>query len=310
MVRSIDELKNKLKILKETKDWSLKSNVLNFLDEHGIKYLVNYNHLNITFDIYLVDHNVAIDLCYVNVHNEQHLSLYYDSYTIKNMMYEKAIKCKELKIHHIFIWDYIWSSITKRAVIQNLILNCCNKSKIKIYARNTYIKVEKAYDVREFFHKNNVQGYRVAKHAISLYDKKTNEMVMSYAIGHAYFGKGKYDLEIARGACKLGCYVIGGASKLWKYIITEYAPNKSIVYYVDLNFYNGRSLDKLCEQFNDMQYVTSKSSFKNWFVKEQILRNRDPMHHKEIQQLIQDGLVKTCYDAGSLVYVFDKNHKI
>lgn len=304
MARNINELKNKLKLMKETKTWSLKSMVLDFLDKNNIVYILDYNCYDMTFDIYLKEYNVSIDLCYVDIHNEQHLSLFYDTHTIKNMMYKKAIKCKNLKIHHMFIWDYMWSNITKRAVIQNLILNCCNMSKTKIYARNTYIKVERAFDVREFFHKNNMQGYRTAKHAISLYDKVTNEMIMSYAIGHAYFGKGKYDLEIARGACKLGYYVIGGPSKLWKFITTEYAPNKSIVYYVDLNYYSGRSLDMLCKQFNDMKYITSKNSFKNWFVEEQVMHNRDPKHHKEIQQLVNEGLVKTCYDAGSLVYVY------
>ena len=65
--------------------------------------------------------------------------------------------------------------------------------------------------------------------------------------------------------------------------------------------------DMLCEQFNDMKYVTSKNSFKNWFVEEQVMHNRDPKHHKEIQQLVNEGLVKTCYDAGSLVYVYKRN---
>ena len=37
---------------------------------------------------------------------------------------------------------------------------------------------------------------------------------MGYSIGDAYLGKGKYDAEVARGACKLGYSVIGGASKL------------------------------------------------------------------------------------------------
>ena len=308
MVRNINELKNKLQILKETKDWSLKFIVLDFLNKNNIAYELDHNKFDMIFDIYLKNYNVAIDLCYVNIHNVQHLSLFYDNYTIKNMMHRKAVKCKELGIHHIFLWDYMWNDDTKRGVIQNLILNCCNRNK-KIYARNTYIKVEKAFNIREFFHKNNVQGYRVAKHAISLYDKKTDEILMSYAMGHAYFGKGKYDYEIVRGACKLGYHIIGGSSKLWKYIITEYAPNKSIVYYVDLNYYNGRSLDKLCEQFKDMKYVTSKCSFKNWFIEEQTMRNRNPIHHKELKQLIADGLVKTCYDAGSLVYVYEKeNH--
>ena len=95
-------------------------------------------------------------------------------------------------------------------------------------------------------------------------------------------------------------------SKLWKYIVNEYAPNKSIVYYVDLNYFNGRSLDKLCEQFKNMKYITSKYSFKNWYVEEQQMRNRDPKNHQKIKELIDAGFIKTCWDAGSLVYVYNK----
>ena len=52
---------------------------------------------------------------------------------------------------------------------------------------------------------------------------------MCYTVGHAFFGKGAYDAEIARGCCitnykktGLGIQVIGGASKLWKAILNYY----------------------------------------------------------------------------------------
>ena len=174
-------------------------------------------------------------------------------------------------------------------------------------ARKTVVHVERAYDLKSFFQENNINGYRVAKDAICLSDKASGELLMAYAVGHAYFGKGKYDLEIARGACKLGYHVIGGTSKLWKYIEETYAPDKSIVYYVDLNQFNGNSLDTLCEQFPDLHYVSSKYSYKNWFVAEQKMKNRDPMRHKAIMELTREGSVKTCWDAGSLVYVREPN---
>lgn len=47
-----------------------------------------------------------------------------------------------------------------------------------------------------------------------LLDKITKEPLMGYLVGDAYFGKGKYDAEISRGACKLGYSIVGGASKI------------------------------------------------------------------------------------------------
>jgi hypothetical protein len=51
------------------------------------------------------------------------------------------------------------------------------------------------------FLNNNIQGYRNAKTGFLLVDKKTEEPLMCYTVGHAFFGKGAYDAEIARGCC-------------------------------------------------------------------------------------------------------------
>ena len=86
---------------------------------------------------------------------------------------------------------------------------------------------------------------------------------MCYTVGHAFFGKGAYDAEIARGCCitnynntGLGIQVIGGASKLWKAILNYYddkgLDNKpgrinSIIYYTDSRYYNGKSIGHLMD---------------------------------------------------------------
>ena len=57
--------------------------------------------------------------------------------------------------------------------------------------------------MREFFDKNNIQGFRGGKFAICLVDKVTKEIYMSYLFGNAFFGKGKYEYEVIRGATKL-----------------------------------------------------------------------------------------------------------
>ena len=82
------------------------------------------------------------------------------------------------------------------------------------FTKGTVVTVPK--ELKEFFTKNNIQGYRNANTAFCL--EYENEVVMCYTVGHAWFRKGLYDAEIARGACKLGCTVVGGASKLWKSI--------------------------------------------------------------------------------------------
>ena len=154
--------------------------------------------------------------------------------------------------------------------------------------------------MREFFDKNNIQGFRGGKFAICLVDKVTKEIYMSYLFGDAFFGKGKYEYEVIRGATKLGYNVVGGASKIWKYFIKTYNP-QSCVYYIDYNYFNGNSLKNLA----NMKYIKTQFSFKNYFVNNGKVKNRDPMHHKEIKQLQEQGLVYPIYNAGTKVYVWE-----
>ena len=110
---------------------------------------------------------------------------------------------------------------------------------------------------------------------------------MSYTVGTAHFGKGKYDAEIARGACLLGYSVVGGASKLWSSIIEYYDTHKldnspgqinSIVYYSDSNYYDGKSVKLL----PGTSFITTTNGFWNYWCKDFIMKNREPMRHHDI----------------------------
>ena len=155
--------------------------------------------------------------------------------------------------------------------------------------------------MKDFFNENNIQGFRPGKFAICLVDKETKEAYMSYMFGHCYFGKGKYECEVIRGATKLGYTVVGGASKIWKYFINNYNYN-NCVYYVDYNYFNGNSLPYL-----GLEYITTQPSFKNYFVKTHEVKNRSPKHHKEIKSLEKQNLVIPIYNAGSKVYVWNRD---
>lgn len=300
MAINIDKIRQNLSKLKQNDTWTLRGSVKSFLDYESLEYQENTKATECrNVSLYLKEYKVAIDLCSVETHCAG------DSlFKSQKQFYDKAMQFKQAGIRLIYIWDWEWFDLRKQKILKNIILNACQKDTHRVYARNTYVKVVPAISIKEFFLQNNMQGYRVAKDAVCLYDKKTDELLMAYSIGYAYFGKGKYDLEIARGACKLGYSIVGGSSKLWKYIVEQYAPDKSIVYYVDLNQYNGNSLDKLVEQFPAMKFITGKQSFRNWFVEEQKMRNRDPKHHAQIKELTDLGLIKVCYNAGSLVYVY------
>lgn len=243
-------------------------------------------------DIYIPEKNLAI---------EYNGNYYHTTYNVdKKSHYNKSRLCEEKGIRLIHIFEYEWNNERQRPILENIIKSALGINET-IYARKLDIVIKDSKDMKEFFNQNNIQGFRGGKFAICLMDKDTKEIYMSYLIGDAFFGKGKYQYEVIRGATKLGYNVIGGASKIWKYFIETYNPN-SCVYYVDYNYFNGKSLENL----PNMEYIETQFSYKNYFVNESKVKNRDPMHHKEIKQLEEQGLVYPIYNAGTKVYVWRK----
>lgn len=218
----------------------------------------------------------------------------------KNYHYNKSKHFEEKGIRVIHIWEYEWDNPRQRPILENIIKNALGLNGKTIYARKCKIEVRPSASMKDFFQKNNIQGFRGGKFAICLVYE--NEVVMAYMMGHCFFGKGKYEWEVIRGATKLGYNVVGGASKIWNYFLTEYNPT-NCVYYIDYNYFNGNSLPYL-----GLTYIKSQAGFKNWWVKTNGVKNREPLRHKEIMRLQALGEVVPIYNAGTKVYVWENNN--
>ena len=283
------------------KDSYLELLIKDFLDENNIIYKrKDKTQIKpLELDFYLPDFNIAIEVNDFLTHNSTYNP--WGEPKDKNYHYNKTILCREKNIRLIHAWEHYIKDEVKFEILKNVILHACGLSEYKIYARNTRIEVRSAIIMKEFFNKNHIAGYRGARAAYVLVDNKTNEDVMCYLVGYSHFGKGKYDAEIIRGASKLGYSVIGGASKLWSYIIKNTDYN-SIVYYVDLNLYNGCGIKYL----NDIKFLSENISYKNYFHKTNDLKSRNPTTHKEISNLKNLGEVWQIYDAGTQVNVWNR----
>lgn len=223
-----------------------------------------------------------------------------------------GIRC--LQLHENYFVDE-----TKFEVFKNVICHSLGKNKEhRIYARECNVEVYPSIMLKPLFEKNNIQGYRNARTAFVLVHKKTKKPVMCYTVGAAHFGKGLYDAEIARGMCILGYSVVGGASKLWKHIQEFYETHNlqgekveygkgvnSIVYYVDLNLYNGNSIKKMgnteADSYIDLGY---QSGFRNFWVESKILKEREPNKHSIIMGLMKEGKIASIPNAGTMINVW------
>lgn len=282
----------------ELKTSNLELDIENFLKAHGINFKKHCRNIIAPqeLDFYIPEYNVAIEANDLWTHNSTR-NTYGGKAKDKKYHFKKSQECEEKGIRLIHIWDYEWFNARQRPILESIILGACNQSE-KIFARKCSIEVVDSKTMKDFFNKNNIQGFRGGKMAINLV--YNGEVVMSYILGFPFFGRGKYQWEVIRGATKLNCRVIGGATKIWKYFLRNYDP-ESCVYYIDYNYFNGNSVEKL-----GLEYLTTKPSFKNYFINERKIRNRQPTKHKEIKQQIEEGKVLEIYNAGVKVYLYKR----
>lgn len=254
-------------------------------------------------DVYCPDQEVAIEYNGTYWHSQPMLmSKGLSNAQARKYHLNKTLGCLGAGVRLIHVWEHLWTDPKKRPIYENMIAHALGMTETRVGARQTVVEKRPASAMKSFFIANNIQGYRNAQWGYVLVDKKTGLDLMCYTVGHAYFGKGLYDLEIARGACRLGYSVAGGATKLWKAIIEGNPGVGSIVYYVDLNHYNGDSVSGL----PGARFVKNQPGFWNWHVAEDAVRNREPQRHAEITAGYRDGSILQIHNSGTAVYVWEK----
>lgn len=278
--------------------------VADFISAFGVsierdnKTVLGGKHL----DVYCPDQKVAVE--YNGTYWHSHPMLLAKGLSegqAKSYHLDKTLGCERAGVRLIHVWEHLWADPRKRPVYENMIRHALGFTGNRVGARQTRVEKRPASTMRRFFEENNIQGYRQARWAYVLVDNRTGLDLMCYTTGHAYFGNGAYDLEIARGACRLGWSVSGGATKLWKAIIADNPGVNSIVYYVDLNHYNGSSVSVL----PGMALVKAgEPSLWNWWPKLGAMKNREPNRHREIMEAYKTGDAIPVWNAGTAVYVW------
>lgn len=294
------------KLITHSKVGLLPLHIKDFLDSLGYKegedYLVNDRQVikPLEIDFYFPKEKVGIEVNDFVTHNST-INRLGGEPKPKNYHMDKSKLCKEKGIRLIHVWEHYFSNDTQYSILQNAIKHALGRSSTRVYARNTYVKEVPNISLKEFFNTNNIQGFRGANRAYALFDKHTDEVLMAYSVGSSHFSHHKYDLELIRGASKLDTTIVGGASKLWKYIIDNNPEVNSIVYYIDRNIYSGSSIGSL---EGNLELVSTQVGFWNYFPKTGEIKNRQPSKHKEIKELVSQGKVWEIYNAGTETYVW------
>ena len=217
-------------------------------------------------DIFLPEFNLGIEINGMYWHSEK--------FKEKKAHLNKYNICKSKGIRLISIWE--WEILENKIKIENFIKNLISE-KIKLQARKLQIKEVGIKSQREFLDINHLQGYVPCSLALGLY--QGDELIQIMTL-RAKDKKNKI-FEIGRLATKIGYYIIGGAERLFKHLI-------SLVDYEEIISYN--NMDK----FTGEVYERLGLSLKNITIPYGWISDRRfvPRYQTQKSKLIQKGLDK------------------
>ena len=254
-------------------------------------------------DIYLPEKKLAVEYNGVYWHGEV-IGGRGRSYHLN-----KTKSCENSGIQLIHILDWEW--LNKKDIVKSMLLNKIGKSS-KLHARKCVIRNVSELDKSLFLEKNHIQGNDMSSIRVGLYYEDVLVSLMTFI-------KSRYDknheYELSRYCNVLNINVVGGASRLFNYIVNKYEIS-SVVTYSDKRLFTG-----LVYKNMNMKLIGSTSPGYHYFHKDKpIPVNRlNFQKHKLINVLekfdenlsewenMKNNGYDRIWDCGHLKYVWNKN---
>ena len=250
-------------------------------------------------DVYLPEKRVAIEFDGLFWHSEavgkdEHYHLM------------KTEKCLERGIRLVHVFEDEWKE--KREIVEDRIRSILGIGQKSIFARKCVVRDIDSKTANEFLNANHLQGCCNSSIRYGLFHN--DEIVAVMTFGKPRFNK-NYDWELVRYASKIGCHIVGGASKLLACFRKEHSG--SIVSYADRRYSDGHLYEKL----GFVQVGVSKPSY--CYVKGAQKLNRYACQKHKLPALLGDGYdeeLSECdnmvangwsqvHDCGNFIYVID-----
>lgn len=255
-------------------------------------------------DIYLPDLNIGFE----------YNGLYWHSEENRGKKYHKEKKDfflkKEIKIY--YIWEDHW--ISKTDIIKSIISNKLKVNSIKIWARKCEIK--QIYDnniVKVFLENNHIQGYVNSSIKIGLYYNSELVSVSTFGKLRKSLGNRHQDneWELLRFCSKINTNIIGSASKMLKYFIKNYTPNKIHSYsyndYSDGDVYDKLGFMYISDTMYNYYWIKDKKRFHRFNFRKDKLVKMGYDKDKSEKQIMNELNYFRIFDCGSKKYTFFVN---
>lgn len=213
-------------------NYNLENNLLSYVNSIYSGKIEKYRDKKYEIDIYLPDLKLGFEFNGLYWHSE----LFKD----KNYHKDKMIYFKEKGIRIINIWEDDWSY--KTDIIKSIIRSNINLHDSRIYARNCKISKLSNKECKDFLNKNHIQGWCVSKYRYALIHN--GEIISILTAGKKRLNLGfksnpsDNGIEILRFCNKLNNIVVGGFSKLLKYMMKDVVVDK-VITYSDMSMFTG-----------------------------------------------------------------------
>lgn len=273
---------------------------LKFIGENYNGIVIRNDRKTITpyeLDLYLPELKIAFEFNGFNWHN--------DTKKDKNYHLMKYNLCKEKDIQLIQFFQDDW--VYKYDIVKSIILNKLNKTPHKIYARKCSIKEISYIDTKKFMILNHIQGYASSKYNYGLvYDDK---IVSVITLGERKIS-GEKKFELIRYGSVVYTNVIGGFSKLLKYVITELDIKELITYsnklYSNGNLYTNNNFTYIKDTKPNYYYIISDVRKHRYSYRKDILVKQGFDKDKTEIQIMNDRNILRIYDCGNKKYIWKK----
>lgn len=208
----------------KTKENGLESVIKNILDKHNIQYKTHIKLNHRMTDFLIEDHKLVLE-CNGNFWHSDQIIDNKHYHEFKQKAYTdvgyRSLFFREDEIHY------------KTPIVESIILNQCGMSK-RIFARKCTINSVSKSTAKQFFEENHLMGNGGGK-SFGLW--LNGELVSCIQIRR----KKDSEYEISRFCNKLGLSLVGGFSRLLKYVENNVKMD-SLITFIDLRYGTGHYL--------------------------------------------------------------------
>jgi hypothetical protein len=195
-------------------------------------------------DIYIPSMKLAIEYCGLYWHTEDS-----PQPRLRTYHYDKMKKCESLGIRLITIFEDEWTDREKQ--VKNFLKSVLNVIDRRIYARDCQLSEVDKETAKIFLEDNHIQGDTSFKVAFGLYFK---EQLVGLITANKHHRQG-HDTEsvLNRLVFSSGVQIVGGASKLLKYLLNYSRDNgyQKLISWSDSRWSQGNVYEKLGFKLED-----------------------------------------------------------